>query len=141
MKKIETICFEIEGKPVPKGRPRINMRSARIYTPKTTAQEESRIRTAILTDYMNTYNKYKDFQGGVELCLGYYFPFPSTIKKSERINGLWHRRKPDLDNLVKLTVDAFNGYLYKDDNQIFCIKAGKVYDYCPHTEVKITYFE
>jgi len=141
MKKIETICFDIPGKPVPKGRPRINMRSARIYTPKTTVDAEIKIRQYLLVVQSIILNKYRAFQGGVELCLGYYFPFPSTIKKSERINGLWHRRKPDLDNLVKLTVDAFNGYLYKDDNQIFCIKAGKVYDYCPHTEVKITYFE
>ena len=37
--------------------------------------------------------------------------------------------KPDVDNVIKLYLDALNGLAYKDDAQVVSISAYKIYDY------------
>ena len=49
----------------------------------------------------------------------------------------FHSIRPDLDNLIKLVCDALNGVFYKDDSQISQLKAEKIYDEQPRTEVHI----
>jgi Holliday junction resolvase RusA-like endonuclease len=35
--------------------------------------------------------------------------------------------RPDIDNLVKLGLDALNGVAYNDDGQVYCLNAEKCY--------------
>ncbi|SUM32095.1 putative holliday junction resolvase, phage associated [Staphylococcus gallinarum] len=41
--------------------------------------------------------------------------------------GQYKRTKPDIDNLIKTVLDAANGHLWKDDNQIVEIQSFKKY--------------
>ena len=49
-----------------------------------------------------------------------------------------HTKKPDLDNLVKLVLDAYNGVLYDDDSQIISRSLSKMYSLTPGIEINIT---
>ena len=49
-----------------------------------------------------------------------------------------HTKKPDLDNLVKLVLDAYNGVLYDDDSQIISLSLSKMYSSTPGIEINIT---
>lgn len=46
-------------------------------------------------------------------------------------------RKPDTDNYVKSTLDALNGVLWADDNEIIEFFAGKWYSKHPHIEIEV----
>lgn len=39
--------------------------------------------------------------------------------------GQYKRTKPDIDNLIKTVLDAANGHLWNDDNQIVEIRSFK----------------
>ena len=45
--------------------------------------------------------------------------------------------KPDIDNYVKSVLDASNGMLYHDDNQIVELIARKLYAEEPRVEIRI----
>ena len=141
MRLIDYIRFQIPGKPVPKGRPRFNMKTGRIYTPKKTLDEELRIRTWFAENHYHQFIKYSDFKGPVKIELIYLLPFPSHLNKTEKIERCFHSIKPDIDNLVKLTIDSINKILFNDDSQIVEISAFKRCSYTPLTAMKIEYFE
>ena len=46
-------------------------------------------------------------------------------------------KKPDIDNMIKLVLDAMNKIFYQDDAQIVELKCIKKYDPVPRTEVYI----
>lgn len=51
-------------------------------------------------------------------------------------------RKPDIDNYIKLVLDALNGVFFLDDAQVVKIEAQKRYDHLPErprTEVTMRY--
>ena len=141
MSFIDELLIEIPGKPVPKGRPRFNMKSGRIYTPKKTLDEELRIRAWIASKYYKHFEKYNNFTGLVILDLSYHLPFPSHFRKANKIENAPHIIKPDLDNLMKLTIDAINKVLFEDDCQIGQINACKSASINPRTSIRISYFE
>ena len=49
----------------------------------------------------------------------------------------WRSKRPDIDNYIKLVLDALNGVFYKDDSQICHIEAIKKYSQDPRTVVEI----
>lgn len=105
----------VPGEPVPKGRPRFGKGHA--YTdPKTKAAEE-RIRA--LTRQAGIRKPTKK-----PVCL--------TI-------GFWRasKRRADIDNLAKLVLDALNGIVWEDDNQIEELLLFKTTSTCPNTEIII----
>jgi len=55
--------------------------------------------------------------------------------------GRFCRRKPDLDNVVKLVGDALNGVAYLDDAQIVEVKAEKGYGRTSKIEVRLSFEE
>lgn len=67
------------------------------------------------------------FDGPVCVSLRATFPVPQSWSKTKRDRAFWKTSKPDLDNLVKLTKDAFNSIVWIDDAQVCEIRAQKVY--------------
>lgn len=120
----------IPGTPVPKGRPRVRVmgKFAQIYTPPETRKAED--------EFLKEAIKYKPgepIEGPIAIDIKFYKAPPKKMPKGR--TG-W-TTKPDLDNLVKLVIDALNKVFFKDDRQIVEITATKEYDDNPRTEFEI----
>jgi len=126
----QSISFMIEGVPVSKGRPKFARRGKFItaYTPSKTR--------AAGDDFISKARKFapeNPFEGSVSLKIVFVMPIPKSVKKAP----VFHTKRPDLDNLLKLAEDSMNGIFYKDDSQIADIHARKVYGNRPMTVVCI----
>jgi Holliday junction resolvase RusA-like endonuclease len=91
--------FHVPGVPVPKARPRVV--NGHAYTPKRTQSFERAVGLA----YQGPL-----FEGSVALELDFNLP---------------NRRRVDLDNLVKSTMDGLTGHAYHDDGQVVKLVARK----------------
>ena len=47
------------------------------------------------------------------------------------------QKKPDIDNVVKIIMDALNGAAYKDDKQVVSVFESKFYDDDPKVIVEV----
>lgn len=105
---------------VGKGRPRFT-RAGRTYTPTQTAQYEQLIRQA----YLQAGGAEYDCPVTVLICA--YSPIPKSeskaMRKQMQDGQLVPCVKPDLDNIVKIVLDALNGVAYKDDALVCGISA------------------
>lgn len=128
------VTLYIDGRPVPKGRPRVTRHGT--YTPKSTQIFESAIRTAWLKCGE------KPFEDGeaLEVMVKAYFPIPSGTPKSKRgkLHLTPYLKRGDIDNIIKAVLDALNGYAYKDDSAVYSVYGRKIYtDDEPFTVVTI----
>lgn len=81
------------------------------------------------------------YEGPVQLDLTFYMPIPkgtSKPKTTQMINGvIFPIKRPDLDNLSYLIVNAMKGIIYEDDSQIVDLNLHKRYGDAPKTVVKV----
>lgn len=63
------------------------------------------------------------FQGPVLVKVLFELPRPKSLKKGESV----HVKRPDLDKLVRGSLDAMKGVLWNDDSQVIDIHASKRY--------------
>lgn len=111
-------------KPRGKARARTTSQGGRTwsYTPQPTLVEER----VVLGAWHKTYLDQKPLKGPLELEITVVRPYPQSLALWKRPNALPTTR-PDLDNYVKLVMDALNGHAWEDDSQIISLKARKVY--------------
>jgi Holliday junction resolvase RusA-like endonuclease len=113
-----TIYLTIDGRPTGKGRPRLG-KSGRVYTPKDTKLAE----TVVIDAWVNAGSpRCEDGPLRMEVELVVARP-KGHYKRDGQLSaeGLRHplpRRKPDVDNALKLVMDALNGRAYRDDVDI-----------------------
>lgn len=113
------IKLEVQGKIVPKARPRVTTINGRAiaYTPKTTRQYEELI-------YFNWVQAGKPALSTqlFTLDIKAYFTAPKSLsnKKRQALNNSVCNNKKDIDNIAKIVLDALNGYAYSDDHN--CVK-------------------
>lgn len=130
------IQFTIPGVPVPKGRPKASIigqgASARvhIYTPAETVAAE---RALLLQAKRFRPAKLPNGPLRVDLIFVVLAPAHFDIYRSRK----WPHVKPDVDNYVKLVLDALNGHFWHDDGQICAGSWTKVYGHPPRTEIRI----
>ena len=81
------------------------------------------------------------FTEGVSINLAFQFP---RLKAHFNSKGLLkpkaptvHTVKPDIDNLEKFVLDALNGFVWKDDSQIWCVEKRKTYNLYPGTIIEV----
>lgn len=81
------------------------------------------------------------YTGAIRVKALFVFPFPKNTPKS-KINALetgqifYKTTKPDLtDNLMKGTMDALNGIVFKDDAIIAEVESAKIYGLVPRIEL------
>ena len=123
------VCFDIEGNPVPKGRPRFRRTKTFIttYTPKKTLDFEDQVRKASVDAMGPT----ELLESPVAVYLYFRLPIPQSYSKKATeacLSGSKrHVKRPDLDNLIKSVLDGMNGVIFRDDSQITSIHATKVY--------------
>lgn len=118
--------FEIEGKPMAKGRPRFTKKGF-TYTDEKTKLYENLVKIVFLRQFPD----YKPLEGYIEANITAIFEVPKSYSKKkakellESHNNYDHR--PDLDNIAKIILDSLNGIAYKDDAQVTILHLNKEY--------------
>lgn len=111
----KTARLVVPGDPRSKGRPRFA--NGRAYTPKETTDAEKTIRDAWRSSGEDP------FEFDVLVDVSFY---------------LATRRRKDLDNLVKLVLDALNGEAFRDDSQVVEINARKIFSDKDNARTEVT---
>ena len=132
-----TYEFEVPEKITGKGRPRVNSYTGIVYTPTKTKDYESLIEQYFLLKYP----RFKQIEQRVKVSIIAYFDIPKSTKKSD-IEGMLNNeisptKKPDIDNIVKIVLDAMNKFAFKDDTQITKLEVEKKYSLEDKVYVKI----
>lgn len=97
--------FTVIGKPVPKGRPRLNRTRTGVYTPATTKQYEDMIAWAV---------RGKKIESDLWLHAAFHMP---------------GKRRADVDNLLKSVLDGCQkGGLFENDSQVVSLTGNVYYD-------------
>ena len=119
--------FEVIGDIKGKARPRVNTYTCQVYTPNSTKDYENLIKQY----FQIKYPKYIPFENRVCVKIKAFFKIPKTTTKKDREliseGKISPTKKPDIDNIVKIILDALNKMAFKDDNQITKIEVEKVY--------------
>lgn len=119
--------FEVIGDIKGKARPRVNTSTGIAYTPTQTKDYENLIKQY----FKIKYPKYIPLEGRTAVKIIAYFKIPKNATKKEKalIEGkiLSPTKKPDIDNIIKIILDALNKMAFKDDNQITKLEVEKVY--------------
>lgn len=129
--------FEVPGKITGKARPRVNTETGRAYTPTNTKDYE-----ILVKQYFKIkYPRYEMLQGRVKVKIIAYFLIPkSTSQKQQKLmieDELSPTKKPDIDNIIKIVLDALNKMAFKDDSQITKIDIEKKYSLEEKVYIKI----
>ncbi|MBS5368323.1 MAG: RusA family crossover junction endodeoxyribonuclease [Coprobacillus cateniformis] len=109
------LVFEVPGKVRGKGRPRF-MRNRHTYTDSKTVEYERLIKASYLkhTNYVS--------QNSIRMSMYVCFAPNKTDTKKNKVlkllNKLWPSKKPDVDNVIKVVLDALNKVAYSDDTQV-----------------------
>ena len=129
--------FEVIVKITGKARPKVNTYTMRAYTPAQTKDYENLIKQYFVIKYP----KYVPLESRIKVTIVAYFPI---LKSSSKINTekmlkneISPTKKPDIDNIVKIILDALNKIAFKDDNQITKLDVEKKYDTVERIYVKI----
>lgn len=81
---------------------------------------------ASISSQASKYKPNKPFEGAVTLHVGFILPRPQALKKGS--DRTLHTKRPDLDNLIKGTVDGLSlAGFWKDDAQIAKCVSIKLY--------------
>ena len=132
--------FEVPGKVIGKGRPRLNSYTGVVYTPTRTKDYESLVEQYFLLKYP----RFKALEGRIKVNIIAYFSIPKTTKKADinemLENNISPTKKPDIDNIVKAILDSMNKFAFKDDNQITKLEVEKKYAIEDKVYVKIDEF-
>ena len=119
--------FEVVGTIEGKARPRLDVYTGRIYTPQNTRSYEELIRQY----FKIKYPRYQTLEGRVAVkIIAYFKPAKNTTKKNRELmlsGALTPIKKPDIDNIGKVMLDALNKIAFKDDNQVTKMEIEKVY--------------
>ncbi len=131
------VMFKIYGEPVAKGRPRFT-RQGRAYTPAKTKNYEDEVGMMAKAAMGSS----DPLETPVSVFVYVTMPVPQSYSKKRTeacLSGSERpAKKPDLDNCVKAVTDGMNGIVYKDDSQIVCLHATKVYGTVGMVEVMVT---
>ena len=123
--------FFIDGLPVAQGRPRAMVTPGghiRVYDPDRSRAWKNAVALASLP-YKPRQPREKD----IHVRVTFAFIAPKRLK-----NRLCHHiAKPDIDNLLKLCLDSLVGIFIRDDKQVICVEAEKVYGSSPGMNIEI----
>lgn len=117
--------FEVIGTIEGKARPRLDIYNGRIYTPKNTRSYEELIRQY----FRIKYPRYQTLEGRLAVkIIAYFKPAKNTTKKTRELieqGAISPTKKPDIDNIGKVMLDALNKIAFKDDNQVTKLEVEK----------------
>ena len=119
----QKITFVIPGPAKAKDRPRMNIRTGRIYTPGATHKYEKLVKES----YGNN-PCFEDQFISVKILFKFSVPKSySKKKRSEALEGIIRPTKADIDNYIKSVLDGLNKVAFLDDRYICSITAEKIF--------------
>ena len=124
------INIVLDGKPIPKARPRFIPSCSRVYNSQHKIQKKERWRL------QEEYGSNQPLKGIIDLTVIFVFERPKCRK-----DDIYHTDTPDLDNLLKFLCDIGNGILWADDRQVAQIHAKKIYGENAKTVITIREIE
>ncbi len=139
---MRSVTFTIPGDPRGKGRPRFSGKSGRAYTPKETTEYEKLVRQC-WCQQIHAPPLFTPFlEGEIRADIRAYFRIPKSESKRHARDLAQERsgypKKPDVDNIAKIVLDALNGLAYEDDRSVTYLTIGKLYGAEPRVEVTLT---
>lgn len=119
-----------------KQRPRFNSETRRAFTPGETKQVEH-----IIGSYYKVYRGKYYPSGELKVIITAYMGIPKSYE-NERVKRIFEgkekpTKKPDVDNIAKLVLDALNKTAYKDDAQVVEFTCRKRYSLEPYEYYEI----
>lgn len=133
------VNFQIDGTPVPKGRPRFARRGKFVstYSPKTTVDYESKVSEAA----KQAMGSSEPLESPIAAYIYITLPIPASYTKKRTaacLSGLERpTKRSDIDNYCKAIFDGMNGIVYLDDSQIVSLHSTKVYGTVGMVEVMV----
>ena len=132
------INFTVPGLVQGKQRPRRAGNIKGTYTPAKTVNYETYIKELFAV-------KYPDFvpiDGAVQMALLAYYPIPkskSKYVKQEMASGARAPTvRPDIDNIIKIVMDALQGLAFMNDTQVVSVRGIKRYGDQPRLEISVS---
>jgi Holliday junction resolvase RusA-like endonuclease len=128
--------YILKGKPIAWKRPK---RSTKPFPHSYDSQKAIKAESALELRLQR--KNQRVLSGPLTLNITFFMPIPKSTSKKKRLAliGQPHIKRPDLDNLIKYTLDvAQDVHLFTDDSEIATIKAKKIYDTIPRTEFTLT---
>lgn len=133
------IRFTIPGEPKGKARPRVFTNKAgksQAVTPQDTLNYENLVRWTF-TSMEGT----RKLEGEIEAKIVAMYSMPKSMTKKNRQlvdEGKLHpTKKPDLDNVAKIILDALNKLAFDDDSQVVKLVVEKHFSDNPRVEVRL----
>lgn len=128
------VQLTILGEPMGKQRPRYSSYGGfvRTYTPQKTINYES----LIAHEYNEKYGKLMfDRDEPIKAYITAYFGLTKAdfgkkgLNKSgrEKMQGVYSTKHLDIDNVIKIVLDALNSICFVDDKQVVAVESSKVY--------------
>ena len=136
----DSIRFSIPGPPRGKGQTRLS-KGGFEFTPENTLDYENRVKKVCIE---KCEQRQANYAGQVAVDITAFYPIPAsyTKKKQEQIrDGARPIKKPDLDNIAKIILDALNHVAWQDDKQVVCMILTKNYAAVPCVSVGVHYLE
>jgi Holliday junction resolvase RusA-like endonuclease len=128
-------AFTIPGVARGKGRPRATRRGT-LYTPASTVSAEAWVKSCAYEQIGQPL-----LMTPLAVTVGIDVAVPTSWSKKRRDAALAGQTrptgKPDLDNSIKLVMDALNKLVWMDDSQVVRLTATKRYGPAPQTVVEI----
>lgn len=126
--------FVIMGEVTGKARPRVTKWG--VYNTEKTVLYENLVKLS----YQQQSRWYSE--NALEVVINAFYSIPKSVSKKNRelmLRGnLRPCKKPDIDNVVKIILDALNGIAYKDDTQVVDLYVRKKYSDQPRVEIVIS---
>lgn len=126
-KRMNEAEIEIKMDKFVKQRPKTNFYTGAIYTPRETKEREK-----MIADAFRIKNKeWVCDEGpiGMETLIQLKVPSKESNRKKAKmlIGEIWPTVKPDVDNVLKLVMDALQGVAYVNDKQVVDEHTIKIY--------------
>ena len=138
--KSDSIRFSIPGLPMGEGQSRLS-KGGFEFTPVNILDYENRVKNVCIE---KCEQRQANYTGQVAVDITAFYPFSSSYpkKKQEQIRpGARPTKKPDLDNIAKIILDALNHVAWQDDKQVVCMILTKNYAAVPCVSVGVHYLE
>ena len=133
------VTFEVDGTPVPKGRPRFARRGKFVstYSPKTTVDYESKVSKAA----KQAMGSSEPLETPLAAYIYITLPIPASYSKKRIAACLAGEERPtkrsDIDNYCKAIFDGMNGIVYVNDSLVVNLHSTKNYGTVGMVEVMV----